>query len=241
MLQGWNLRFRYLDYPNWSLSVEAFFYLIFPALGAALWKLRGKSLWLTAAMVYLGGVALVWMVAQHMSADLAYRFPLLHVTTFALGVLLARYEALHGETGVARGGPWAAALLAIASFTAVVDWAPLIPAMNLRDGLLAPLFAAVIWAFARPRWQPAQWLSAPWLVLLGEASFGLYLFHIPVFNLFDWFGWSHSGFAFPIYLALTTGLSILSFYYFETPMRRWILKRGHTHGKETMEMASDAQ
>jgi peptidoglycan/LPS O-acetylase OafA/YrhL len=46
---------------------------------------------------------------------------------------------------------------------------------------------------------------------------------------------------FPVYLGISIGLSVLSFYYFETPLRRWILKRRHTHVKETMEMASDAQ
>jgi peptidoglycan/LPS O-acetylase OafA/YrhL len=242
MLQGWNLRFRYLDYPNWSLSVEALLYLIFPVLGAALWKLRGKSLWITAALLYLGGQAVVFIAARHMSADLVYRFPLLHVSTFALGVLLARFETQR-ETSAERetGGLSWLMIATLACFIVLVHWAQAIPNSNIRDGLMAPIFAAVIWAFSKSEWKPAQWLSAPWLVLLGEASFGLYLFHIPVFNIFSRFGWTGFSFAFPIYLACSTGLSILSFYYFETPARRWLLNRRGAAVKETMETASDAQ
>jgi peptidoglycan/LPS O-acetylase OafA/YrhL len=242
MLQGWNLRFRYLDYPNWSLSVEAFLYLVFPVVGVALWKLRGKSVWIAAAVVYLGGQAAVWVVARHMSGDLAYRFPLLHLSTFALGVLLARHEALHrGDKPAGAGVLWASLIASLICLGAVAYWAQRIPNMNIRDGLLAPIFVAAIWAFAKPNWNAARWLSAPWLVVLGEASFGLYLFHIPVYNIFDWFGWSHGGVAFPVYLVVATGLSVLSFYYFETPTRRWLLKKRRAHVKETMEMASDAQ
>jgi hypothetical protein len=35
---------------------------------------------------------------------------------------------------------------------------------------------------------------------------------------------------------------VLSFYYFEAPMRRWIIRRsGVVRAKETLEMASNAQ
>jgi len=44
-----------------------------------------------------------------------------------------------------------------------------------------------------------------------------------------------------LYLGTCIGLSVVSFYYFETPARQWILRRLHTRTKETMEAASDAQ
>ena len=55
MLQAWVGRLRGIDNPNWSLSAETFFYLSFPILGVALWKLRGARIWVTAALLYVGG------------------------------------------------------------------------------------------------------------------------------------------------------------------------------------------
>ncbi len=248
MLQAWILQLRGIDNPNWSLSVETIFYLSFPLLGVALWKLRGASLWLVAGLVYVGGQAVVLLVAPHLNADpdLAKFLPLLHLSTFALGVLVARWQSLQPRR-VSPGAapwlvtPWLVALLAAAGFAAVVYFAPAIPTANLYDGLLAPIFIGVIWAFSHPEWLPAKLLSAKWLVVLGEASFGLYLFHIPVLHLFEHLGWSRRTPFFPLYLASAIGLSVVSFYFFETPMRKWILKRGRGHVKETMEVASDAQ
>jgi peptidoglycan/LPS O-acetylase OafA/YrhL len=78
-------------------------------------------------------------------------------------------------------------------------------------------------------------------VILGEGSYGLYLIHVPVFHLFTWLGWDRIPALFPVYLAVSIGLSVASFYWFETPARRWILKGKRVHLKETMEIASDAQ
>ena len=64
---------------------------------------------------------------------------------------------------------------------------------------------------------------------------------MPVYHLFEWLGWDRIPALFPAYLAVSISLSVLSFYYFETPVRRRILKRVNGHMKDTMEMASDAQ
>jgi peptidoglycan/LPS O-acetylase OafA/YrhL len=235
MLQGWNLRFRYIDFPNWSLSAEMIFYLIFPFLGATLWKLRGARLWVVGAVLYFGGQALVLETARHISGDYAYRVPILHMTTFALGILLARWQTLDRERDRERGSRplrtnrFRASLitvLALVCLGAVAYRLPRIPNSNLRDGLLAPLFLGIIWAFTNSQWLPARLMSAPWLVVLGQASYGLYLFHIPVFDLFEFFGWNRTAALFPVYLAVSIGLSVVSFYKFETPVRKWILRRG---------------
>ncbi len=132
-------------------------------------------------------------------------------------------------------------IVAACAFAAVVWLAPASPNSSLCDGLLAPIYCAFIWAFSNSEWRPARLLSARWLVLLGEASFGLYLIHTPIFHIFEHYRWINRPEFFPVYLVLCIGLSVISFLALETPSRRWLLKRGHTQTKETMEVASAAQ
>ena len=87
---------------------------------------------------------------------------------------------------------------------------------------------------------PARLLSAKWLVVLGEASFGLYLIHMPILHVLEKLHWEHSRGIYPVYWATCIGLSVLSFYFVETPLRKRILKRLQIRPKETMEAASDA-
>jgi peptidoglycan/LPS O-acetylase OafA/YrhL len=44
-----------------------------------------------------------------------------------------------------------------------------------------------------------------------------------------------------VYLALTIALSVLSFYFVEAPLRRWVLASFDKRPRETMEAASIAQ
>jgi peptidoglycan/LPS O-acetylase OafA/YrhL len=245
MLQAWILWFRGINNPCWSLSVETLFYLSFPWIGVALWRLKGARLWLMALLLYVGGQALVLVTAPHMLVDYGSMLPLLHLTTFALGILLARWQSLTQADGGASSATglaaWAVTIVSAVCFAAAVYWSPVIPFSSLNDGLLAPIFMGLIWAFSHARWLPARVLSAKWLVVLGEASYGVYLIQTPVYHVFERLHWETMAAMFPVYMGTTIALSVLSFFYFETPVRRWLLKRGETRVKETMEMASDAQ
>jgi peptidoglycan/LPS O-acetylase OafA/YrhL len=108
-------------------------------------------------------------------------------------------------------------------------------------GLLAPIFVGVIWALSNTTTLISRLLCAGWLVALGNASFALYLIHEPLFHLFEYFHWDGRATVYPVYLAVCVGLSLLSFYYFETPVRLWLLERFHSRSLETMEAASIAQ
>ena len=187
MLQAWVLSLGGINNPCWSLSAETLFYLSFPWLGVALWRLRGVRLWLAAALLYVGGQALVFLMAPHMSANYGNLLPLLHLSTFGLGILLARWQTLaqKNEDGPKRTY-FAVSLVAVLSlicFCCVANWAARIPFSNLNDGLLAPIFMGLIWSFSHSQWLPAKVLSVRWMVVLGEASFGLYLIQAPVFHL----------------------------------------------------------
>jgi peptidoglycan/LPS O-acetylase OafA/YrhL len=245
MLQAWLPGIRGIDQPNWSLSVETLFYLIFPFIGVLLWRLRTWQIWLTSALVWICGQIAVTIVTPHVLITTSKFHPLLHVCTFSLGILLARWQTLQRQkhqTSPKRGVSVAVALfVAFAAFAVVIEWGSSLPVSNLNAGLLSPIFGLVIWACSANRRLPARLLSAKWLVVLGEASFGLYLIQMPVLHLFEALHWEHSLILFPAYLVICIGLSVLSFYLLETPVRKWILRRLQAHPKETMETASDAQ
>ena len=246
MLHAW-LQYHQLtiDGPNWSLSVETFLYLSFPLLGVFLWKLKGPRIWIAALLIYCGGQTLVWAMRTHLPLDVATYNPLFHLSTFALGILLARWQTLRVPAQSSDAPPpWLAyGVLALATtvLLGVIQLSPVIPRANLFDGLLAPIFVCAIWASSSSSTGLSHLLSAPWLVVLGEASYGLYLIHYPVLNMFLYFHLLDRTVFYPVFLLLSVCLSVLSFYYLETPSRKWLLRRFQSRARETMEAASAAQ
>jgi peptidoglycan/LPS O-acetylase OafA/YrhL len=232
MLQVWKgSRLLRINLPSWSLCVEAFFYLCFPSLGFLLWKLRGAQLWMTAVALYAGGQALVWAMRPHLHVETVLTLPPLHLSTFALGILLARGQTLRQQqNGKPQVRVWQVNTVLALSASGLLGCALLIPLFGVpapyNNGLLAPIFAGFIWALSVISSPVSRWLCRSWLVNLGNASYALYLIHMPILALFQHFRWVARPF-YPIYLALCVGLSLISFRYFETPVRLWLLELFH--------------
>jgi peptidoglycan/LPS O-acetylase OafA/YrhL len=244
MLQAWSVRFYGIDGPNWSLSAETFFYLCFPVLGFWLWKLRGAWVWVAAFCLYVGGQLLVLNLRPHPSSQMD--LPLLHLSTFALGILLARWQTSRAKREDATPiRAWQASGLLAVVFVALLLSVKLTNSFSIIDllytGLLAPVFAAMIWALSSTTTLASRWLCADWLVALGNASFALYLIHTPMLHLFEFFHWQKQPGAYPIYLVTCVGLSVLSFTAFETPVRVWLVDRIHARSLETKKEVSVAQ
>ena len=245
MQQMWLQTLVVINIPSWSLAIEAVFYLSFPLLGPWLWKLRGRTLEVIAVIAYVGGVFLSQRITSlqliHPSGFDLISF----MTTFALGILLARWQMLRVEDTGSRKPAWigwTVLILTAICFAVVIYLNPWLASVNINPGfLLAPVYMAAIWILAATRILPVRLLEASWLVVLGEASYGLYLIQLPIGHLFQKIHLAGSPWNYPLYLTVCIGLSVLSFYYFETPARRWILSRFRTRPKETMEAASAAQ
>jgi peptidoglycan/LPS O-acetylase OafA/YrhL len=227
MLQAWDAsRLLRINPPSWSLCAEVFFYVCFPVLGAWIWKLRGAGLAMTAFTFYVGGQALACWVRPHVGIETLLSFPLLHFSTFALGILLARLQTLQREREWVAPA-WQLNLVLVLSISGVLLSIFLLPLFRVEapynNGLLAPVFAGFIWSLSTKRIWLSRWLCAGWLIALGNASYALYLIHGPVLALFLKFNWVSRP-LYVTYLALCVCLSLLSFYYFETPARLWVME-----------------
>jgi peptidoglycan/LPS O-acetylase OafA/YrhL len=252
MLQAWAERLWGPDFPNWSLSVETFCYVLFPFLGYLVWKIRGAWILISMTALYVGGQAIIAVaaagaVAHSLNYKLIYFWPPFHLSVFLLGVLLAKLLTTWETVAQKRSRVfWSVYLplgLCIAVYVGLIVVTPTALADSpvgsalIRDGILSPVFCLLLWALASGESVVSKLLSARWLVLLGEASYALYLIHVPVFHLvfpvllhslrnLPWREFRLLyGLGFLFYFALCIGLSVASFLWLETPSRRWLNKK----------------
>jgi len=246
MMQMWFHTDTVINIPSWSLAIETVFYLSFPFLGPLLWKLGKRGLAVSGSLLYIFSVLAHSILIRHNPDPVSGMLLPSYIATFAIGILVARWQTLLEQEGnknyLSDGPAWIVFCCVCLGFAAVVYYSPWLFKEGIHFGLcLAPVFAALIWLLSSTQIPPVRLLTAKWLVILGEASYGLYLVQTPVNHLFKKFHLTGSPANYPLYLATCIGLSLLSFYFFETPVRRWILHRFHARTRETMEAASAAQ
>ncbi len=225
-LQAWNPWKSYLaqawNFPAWTLSVEAFFYLCFPAALPLCARLSRR--WQSALAVALFAIIVFCHtpirpedLSPAWSAALGWLpIPVVRLPEFLLGVLLAQ----RFMQGAAKSNDWRIAgyLLAAVAVLSTVrgEWLSLV--VVPFSGLLYELASQS----ASRSW--FRWLSARWLIFLGGASYSIYLLQFPVrnwlrFALTPWGprGYMVGGLLSPFLTILT---ACLVFHWYEEPSRR---------------------
>jgi peptidoglycan/LPS O-acetylase OafA/YrhL len=222
-LQAWIPPITFVgNTPGWSVSVELFFYAAFPALVAiaARDERRARAAIAAGIVLALAAAATPALVpAASGAATFLKCGPLLRLPEFAVGVGLGRlFLSRRGALSAAAANALAA--LGAIAVVAVVLGAGAVPRYFLH-ALLLPAFALMIWAVASGG---ARALGSAPLRLLGEASYGLYLLQMPLFQAlagkYEWSLPRMLGF-----FALLVTLSIVTHFAVERPAQRALVAR----------------
>ncbi len=224
----------------WSLAVEEQFYLVWPVLLLALWKIgRVRGVLVGAVLGALGSTALMaWYSVQNdipaaADASRVYFGTDTHAMTLLVGAAVAAvWSPGRLNSSLTDRGRTVTALLGVlglAGLVAIFLEVDETTSWLFRGGFLVLAVAAalvVVGAAVVGTWfsvplgrQPLRWI--------GERSYGIYLWHWPIFMVLrpgvdvDADGWTVQVARF----ALTLAAAELSYRFVEMPVRRGALGR----------------
>jgi peptidoglycan/LPS O-acetylase OafA/YrhL len=234
MLQAWFPPLGGLNFPSWSVATEAFFYAMFPLLLPYMMRSRGLGtsiallvgFWLLGFAVALGPMLLFEPAPPWIDAMISHN-PIGRLPEFASGIVLANIGLLL-KTKYARatgGVRFLALILGLMGYFSVGLLQEMLPTSTLQNAALVPFYGLVILGMATREGIISRLISHPLLLLLGEASYALYLLHIPCWTAFLALGGKADTWAYAVYIVAAIGASLLLHVWFEKPMRRWVLVR----------------
>jgi peptidoglycan/LPS O-acetylase OafA/YrhL len=193
LLQGWVPALStFWNTPAWTMSTEAFFYMLFPFAAILLRPRSWPGLLALLALLWVAGMTLPTLYIHfHPDGDLhpgrytdgfwirALKFsPPPHLPSFLFGMVLADVDAR-----IPRAG-WQRLLLGaigVAGTYAVLDRGAQISYVLMHDGLLMPLFGCAILGLAGKNLL-ARFFGFAGFVAFGQTSYCLYILH---FNLWE--------------------------------------------------------
>jgi len=194
----------------WTIKIEVAFYFAVPVI---VWLIRRFGCWLVLSTIFV--LSIGWKVGFHLAAEHS-----------GLDLYNRLAKQLPGQLAFFMGGGWAFYRTQHGKRPPTV-WMMLLSVVTyaMTDGLLyqllAPIAVTVIvyWlAMAAPRvWNPGQF---------GDFSYGLYLYHFPIVQLFISKGYfeQHVFGAIAVLLLLVAIISIASWFLLE---RKFLQHRRH--------------
>lgn len=228
--------------PGWSLSNEAFFYLIFPVAGVLLWRIsRLRTLLMTIGLLWASAMAAPLLtVPLHLHAlcisaiaptshsfalDFVRYDPLLRLPEFLMGVTSARVYTIirHSLQGK---GMWLY-LPALASMLITVTHGDSFLYPVMHNGLVAPFTCCIIVGLALGGGWLCRLLSTRPMVFLGGASYAVYVLHRPIDMWLErlHLPWYRGLIGMAFYVFAVVSLSSLAFKYLEEPANLWLKKK----------------
>ncbi len=218
-----------LNFPGWSISVEFLFYLIFPLLYNYFYSRGNKSIWVVSTMI--------WVVTQVFctlyfgssyyegphteSHELLYYFPMMHINEFLVGNLAGLFFVKN-----TRQKNYDLSIIIIFLF---IIFSLIFVPLFYHNGLMAVLFIPLIVLISKNNGMLTRLFSFKPLEYLGEASYAVYITHIPILYILrevlklknydpgiDNVFW--------IYMVVLIITSVLFYQFIEKPLRDYLKK-----------------
>lgn len=206
---------------TWSLSVEMHFYLLWPVVILLTRRLNATNLILLFAGLF--AVATAWRIYQADSAP--WRAAYYAFDSRLSGLLIGAIVALVWRSYILPAANWMWSTSAIAILATAAGLCMWRDPLSLQLGpAVAEIGTAMLIICALQGIVSVRWLEIPVLQYLGKISYGLYLFHYPIFV------WLRAEMAWLETLAIggtaTFALAALSYRFIET---RYLSGRIHNN------------
>jgi peptidoglycan/LPS O-acetylase OafA/YrhL len=237
-VQAWTPLSQAWNGPGWSLSVEAFFYLIFPFVLPKIARMRPIYLTILLGVLWLSMISLTVahernVISPQVWASYIMYQPLFWTPTFLLGMatyrLASRWSLMPDAIATVV---CVTSLAALALLSGVLS--PTVGGDFLVNGGAAPLIAVIVLASSHPRCLSSRLLGSRPLAFFGAASYVIYILQAPLWHMFraasdklrhvsgqptvkDW--------QFLLYLLLLVGIALLVQQLVEKPAQHYLLKR----------------
>jgi len=216
--------------PAWSISDEMFFYLLFPLLVPLLFNYR-KAVVMAISLVCLIPI-LVFIVDKAYYHSLFYINPFFRVADFLVGILL--YEVYEKGWFKVNKRATCLELGSVIIFSCFLYLHFNISQVFRYSSYYWLPMSILIYVFAFQKGVISRILSNRIFVLLGEISFGFYLFHYLVMEYisvyFPWIKASLNDYVLILFVFIfTLVVSYLSFFYIEKPCNRFIKASLNNH------------
>ena len=214
---------------TWSLSIEEQFYIFWPIILLTLLRVCNKRYQVvvfTVAIVLLSWILRIYLLSNGATPDRLYngldtRADALMVGC-TLGVTMSFWSIRASARNIFSKLLVIIALVSMACLLAFLMFGKCLAPWMLQYGyLVTELLAAilVIDVLISPQSVIRKLLTMRWLVWVGSISYGLYLWHFPVYKTMGWLGFDWL----PIRIfgtLVTFFIAILSYYVMEKPILR---------------------
>lgn len=236
-LQAWDAPLAFIgNGPAYTISIEALFYLLFPLTVGLLARCAINAPKRTVATLYgalwLGPLAASLSPDGSILREALIINPVGRLPEFLIGTVAGIWFVRRRLTITPPRHAPRSAGLAFVAWLGLCGVLPALPswgAITLATGTVVPIFAVLIYALAWGRGSLAAALSVPWLVLLGKASYALYILQDPLWALlqramglpFD--AAMQSGPYVTFYVGILILTAILTLFTVEAPARKAML------------------